>query len=186
MKLVTNPTLSTAAETALLTHDLKTLDATITAKVSQLASFTKKSPCGQMRRQKYLRSQKRRSYETNNRVDNGNAPGLHAFSRLRKSNLRVTRLRNQNLSAKLPTPQDESGSEAASEEGRAFQKVKACKGAPKVVGGRETKEAIPPRTITEEQEDEIMRILEREQRRLLQLDPMKELEEALMDRTTAS
>jgi hypothetical protein len=45
---------------------------------------------------------------------------------------------------------------------------------------------LPPRTINQEQEDEIIRILEAEQRQRLEEDPMKELEEALMDRTTAS
>ena len=52
--------------------------------------------------------------------------------------------------------------------------------------GREYRESIPPRTVDEVQEAEIIRILELEQRKLLEEDPMRELEEALMDRTTAS
>jgi len=51
---------------------------------------------------------------------------------------------------------------------------------------REPKETIPPRTMDEEQEDEIIRLLESHQKMRLQEDPMRELEEALMDRTTAS
>ena len=44
---------------------------------------------------------------------------------------------------------------------------------------------LPPRTINPEQEDEIVKQLELEQRQRLEADPMKELNEALMDRTTA-
>jgi hypothetical protein len=51
---------------------------------------------------------------------------------------------------------------------------------------RETKETLPPRTIDEAQEDEIIRLLEIHQRKRLEEDPMRELDEALMDRTTAS
>ena len=51
---------------------------------------------------------------------------------------------------------------------------------------RENKDSIPPRTIDPEEEDEIIRMLEIEQKRRLEEDPMRELEEALMDRTTAS
>jgi hypothetical protein len=46
--------------------------------------------------------------------------------------------------------------------------------------------AIPPRTINEEEEDEIVAQLEAYQRQRLEIDPMRELDEALMDRTTAS
>jgi hypothetical protein len=45
---------------------------------------------------------------------------------------------------------------------------------------------IPPRTINEEEEDEIVAQLEAYQRQRLEIDPMRELDEALMDRTTAS
>ena len=45
---------------------------------------------------------------------------------------------------------------------------------------------LPPRTINPEQEDEIVKALELEQRQRLEQDPMRELDEALMDRTTAS
>mmetsp|Transcript_34021 Transcript_34021/g.52316 ORF Transcript_34021/g.52316 Transcript_34021/m.52316 type:complete len:234 (-) Transcript_34021:331-1032(-) len=45
---------------------------------------------------------------------------------------------------------------------------------------------FPARTIDKEQEDEIIKKLEEEQRQLLEKNPMKELNEALMDRTTAS
>jgi hypothetical protein len=45
---------------------------------------------------------------------------------------------------------------------------------------------LPPRTINAEQEDEIVKMLELEQRQRLEQDPMRELDEALMDRTTAS
>jgi len=45
---------------------------------------------------------------------------------------------------------------------------------------------LPPRTINAEQEDEIVKMLEMEQRQRLEQDPMRELDEALMDRTTAS
>lgn len=45
---------------------------------------------------------------------------------------------------------------------------------------------LPPRTINAEQEDEIVKMLEEEQRQRLEQDPMRELDEALMDRTTAS
>lgn len=51
---------------------------------------------------------------------------------------------------------------------------------------RESKETLPPRTIDEAQEDEIIRLLEVYQRKRLEEDPMRELDEALMDRTTAS
>ena len=51
---------------------------------------------------------------------------------------------------------------------------------------RESKETLPPRTIDEAQEDEIIRLLEIYQRKRLEEDPMRELDEALMDRTTAS
>lgn len=51
---------------------------------------------------------------------------------------------------------------------------------------RESKETLPPRTIDGEQEDEIIRLLEIYQRKRLEEDPMRELDEALMDRTTAS
>lgn len=51
---------------------------------------------------------------------------------------------------------------------------------------RESKETLPPRTIDSEQEDEIIRLLEIYQRKRLEEDPMRELDEALMDRTTAS
>ena len=51
---------------------------------------------------------------------------------------------------------------------------------------RDYRESIPPRTVDEVQEAEIIKILEQEQRKLLKEDPMRELEEALMDRTTAS
>jgi hypothetical protein len=51
---------------------------------------------------------------------------------------------------------------------------------------RESKETLPPRTIDKEQEDEIIRLLEIYQRKRLEEDPMRELDEALMDRTTAS
>jgi hypothetical protein len=46
--------------------------------------------------------------------------------------------------------------------------------------------AIPPRTINEEEEDEIVAQLAAYQRQRLEIDPMRELDEALMDRTTAS
>lgn len=45
---------------------------------------------------------------------------------------------------------------------------------------------LPPRTIAEEDEDEIIAHLEAIQRQRLEEDPMRELDEALMDRTTAS
>lgn len=48
------------------------------------------------------------------------------------------------------------------------------------------KEALPARTFDESREDEIIRLIEAHQRERLQIDPMRELEEALMDRTTAS
>ena len=51
---------------------------------------------------------------------------------------------------------------------------------------QQQKETLPPRTINQEQEDEIIKILEMQQRQKLEQNPMKELEEALMDRTTAS
>lgn len=44
---------------------------------------------------------------------------------------------------------------------------------------------LPPRTINPEQEDEIVKQLEQEQRKKLREDPLKELNEALMDRTQA-
>jgi hypothetical protein len=56
----------------------------------------------------------------------------------------------------------------------------------KVSSFRESKETLPPRTIDGEQEDEIIRLLEIYQRKRLEEDPMRELDEALMDRTTAS
>ena len=45
---------------------------------------------------------------------------------------------------------------------------------------------MPPRTIDEAQEDQIIKLLEIQQKKRLQQDPMRELDEALMDRTTAS
>ena len=45
---------------------------------------------------------------------------------------------------------------------------------------------LPPRTINEEDEDEIIKQLEAYQRQRLEENPMRELDEALMDRTTAS
>ena len=51
---------------------------------------------------------------------------------------------------------------------------------------QQQKEILPPRTIDQDQEDEIIKILELQQRQKLEENPMKELEEALMDRTTAS
>jgi len=45
---------------------------------------------------------------------------------------------------------------------------------------------IPQRTINEDEEDEIVAQLAAHQRHQLTIDPMKELDEALMDRTTAS
>jgi hypothetical protein len=45
---------------------------------------------------------------------------------------------------------------------------------------------LPPRTINEDEEDEIVKQLEAYQRQRLEIDPMRELNEALMDRTTAS
>ena len=51
---------------------------------------------------------------------------------------------------------------------------------------QQQKEVLPPRTIDQAQEDEIIKILELQQRQKLEENPMKELEEALMDRTTAS
>jgi hypothetical protein len=56
----------------------------------------------------------------------------------------------------------------------------------KLSSTRESKETLPPRTIDEAQEDEIIRLLEIYQRKRLEEDPMRELDEALMDRTTAS
>mmetsp|Transcript_1499 Transcript_1499/g.1986 ORF Transcript_1499/g.1986 Transcript_1499/m.1986 type:complete len:181 (+) Transcript_1499:73-615(+) len=53
-------------------------------------------------------------------------------------------------------------------------------------GFREPKETIPPRTIDESQEETIIHMLEEYQKQRLQEDPLGELEEALMDRTTAS
>ena len=52
--------------------------------------------------------------------------------------------------------------------------------------GREGKETLPARTFDESREDEIIELIEQHQRRRLEIDPMRELEEALMDRTTAS
>lgn len=48
------------------------------------------------------------------------------------------------------------------------------------------KEALPARTFDEAREDEIIALIEQHQRDQLKKDPMRELEEALMDRTTAS
>lgn len=45
---------------------------------------------------------------------------------------------------------------------------------------------LPPRTINAEEEDEIVAQLAAYQRERLTIDPMRELDEALMDRTTAS
>ena len=45
---------------------------------------------------------------------------------------------------------------------------------------------LPPRTINADDEDEIIAQLEAYQRERLTIDPMRELDEALMDRTTAS
>ena len=45
---------------------------------------------------------------------------------------------------------------------------------------------LPPRTIAEEDEDMIIAHLEAIQRQRLEENPMRELDEALMDRTTAS
>lgn len=45
---------------------------------------------------------------------------------------------------------------------------------------------LPPRTINADEEDEIIAQLEAYQRERLTIDPMRELDEALMDRTTAS
>jgi len=56
----------------------------------------------------------------------------------------------------------------------------------RVKGHREPKEALPPRTFDEMREDEIIKMLEDYQKQRLQEEPLKELEEALMDRTTAS
>ena len=48
------------------------------------------------------------------------------------------------------------------------------------------KEALPARTFDETREEEIIALIELHQREQLKRDPMRELEEALMDRTTAS
>lgn len=45
---------------------------------------------------------------------------------------------------------------------------------------------MPARTFDESREDEIIQMIEEHQRHRLEIDPMRELEEALMDRTTAS
>jgi hypothetical protein len=52
--------------------------------------------------------------------------------------------------------------------------------------GREGKETMPARTFDESREDEIIAMIEEHQRQRLEIDPIRELEEALMDRTTAS
>lgn len=52
--------------------------------------------------------------------------------------------------------------------------------------GREGKETMPARTFDESREDEIIQMIEDHQKHRLEVDPMRELEEALMDRTTAS
>jgi hypothetical protein len=52
--------------------------------------------------------------------------------------------------------------------------------------GKDSKEALPPRTFDQSREDEIIELLEEYQRVRLQEDPLSELDEALMDRSTAS
>jgi len=54
-----------------------------------------------------------------------------------------------------------------------------------LVGGN-NKEALPARTFDENREDEIIALIEGHQRDRLRMDPLRELDEALMDRTTAS
>lgn len=54
------------------------------------------------------------------------------------------------------------------------------------LNGREGKETMPARTFDESREDEIIGMIEQHQKHRLEVDPMRELEEALMDRTTAS
>lgn len=108
-------------------------------------------------------------------------------TKTRKYNMRTHRFRSKDISAhstdfKLHElePSDEEGSVTNSIRHKKNQKQQ------RRGSTREFKEALPPRTIDEDQEDEIIRILEQQQRQLLEQDPMKELEEALMDRTTAS
>ena len=54
-----------------------------------------------------------------------------------------------------------------------------------LVGGN-NKEALPARTFDANREDEIIALIEDHQRERLRTDPLRELDEALMDRTTAS
>jgi hypothetical protein len=56
----------------------------------------------------------------------------------------------------------------------------------RVKGFKEPKETLPPRTFDESREDEVISLLEEHQRKRLEEDPLRELDEALMDRTTAS
>ena len=54
-----------------------------------------------------------------------------------------------------------------------------------LVGGN-NKEALPARTFDANREDEIIALIEDHQKERLRMDPLRELDEALMDRTTAS
>lgn len=54
-----------------------------------------------------------------------------------------------------------------------------------LVGGN-NKEALPARTFDANREDEIIALIEDHQKERLRTDPLRELDEALMDRTTAS
>lgn len=120
---------------------------------------------------------------------NGKTPEMsgHCNSKLRKINMRIQRLKSKDDSAPstdLKLHESDRSDDLDSVNASAVTKKNYKAGRRGAV--REQKETLPPRTIDESQEDEIIRILEMQQRQLLEQDPMKELEEALMDRTTAS
>jgi len=112
--------------------------------------------------------------------------GSNCNSKSRKYNIRYSRIKAKEFSAPLTNLKLQELE--ASDETESVSNISRPKRGqkPPRKHHRESKEQLPPRTIDADQEDEIIRLLEEQQRELLEQDPMKELEEALMDRTTAS